>query len=171
MKILKTLKSSKMSIINIWTWPAQLIDDFRQWKIVRNALKEAEVIEGFKNFRYPLRVDKIGRIYTVINVPEELYPYEKKQMVWPWVLEQLREIDDLLMQLRLNELVYPEVTQIEGAPAYLVVLSPSTDSLSLWKCLRWIFNLSVLFTSLYIINAVVSKVAGSSIIELLMSLF
>ena len=74
MKILKTLKSSKMRIYNIWTYPTMLIDDYRQWKRVRDALKEAEVISGFKQFKYELRTDKIGRVYTVINVPEELWP-------------------------------------------------------------------------------------------------
>jgi hypothetical protein len=160
-----------MRIYNIWTWPSTLIDDIRQWRIVRTALKEPEVIQGFKEFKYELRTDNIGRVYTVINVPEELWPYEKQNMVWPWMLEQLRELDDLLMRLRLNDLLYPEVSPIEGSPSYLVVLTPSTESFSIWKFLRWILNLSFVFVSSYMINSLVRKITGTSIVEFVISLF
>ena len=63
MKILKILKSNPMTWYNIWTWPAELIDDIRQWMIVRSALNEPEIIDKFKKFKYQLRVDNIGRIY------------------------------------------------------------------------------------------------------------
>ena len=171
MKILKTLKSSKMRIYNIWSYPTMLIDDYRQWKLVKDALKEPEVISGFKQFKYELRTDRIGRVYTVVNIPEELWPYEKQNMVWPWMLEQLRELDDLLMGLRLNDVLYPEVKNIEGSPAYLVVLTPSTDSLSIWKFLRWIFNISFVCFSAFVINSLTRKFAGTSIIDFISSLF
>lgn len=171
MRILRILKYSKMKIYNIWSWPSSLIDDIRQWLLVKNALKEAEVINEFKSFKYELRIDKIGRVYTVINIPEELYPYEKRDMVWPWMLEQLRELDDILMKLRLNDLLYPEVKPIEDSPAYLVVLTPSTDSISITKFLRWILNISFVFGILYLSNSFCRKQTGISIIEFLISLF
>ena len=171
MKILKTLKSSKMRIYNIWSYPTMLIDDYRQWKLVKDALKEPEVINGFKQFKYELRTDRIGRVYTVVNIPEELWPYEKQNMVWPWMLEQIRELDDLLMGLRLNDVLYPEVKNIEGSPAYLVVLTPSTDSLSIWKFLRWILNLAFVCFFSYVINALTHKFTGTSIIDFILSLF
>lgn len=160
-----------MKIYNVWSWPSSLIDDIRQWILVKNALKEAEVINEFKSFKYELRTDKIGRVYTVINIPEELWPYEKKDMVWPWMLEQLRELDELLMKLRLNDLLYPEVKPIEDAPSYLVVLTPSTESLSISKFLRWILNISVMFVFLYLINSFCRKQTGTSIVEYVISLF
>jgi hypothetical protein len=160
-----------MHIYNIWSWPSQLIDDIRQWRIVRSALKEAEVRQGFASYKYELRVDRIGRIYTVINIPEELYPYEKRDMVWPWMLEQLRELDEILMSVRLNDLVYPEVTRLEDAPAYLVVLTPSVESISIWKFLRWLFNLGVTIFTLYLVNAIIAKTTGNTIIGHLMSIF
>ena len=160
-----------MKIWNIWSWPASVIDDISQWQIVRKAQIEAEVINGLKNFRYEIRTDKIGRMYTVINIPEELIPYEKRDMVWPWMLEQLRELDDLLMSLRLNDLVYPEVTQIEGTSSYLVVLSPSTDSLSIWKFLRWLLNVSFVTLFIYILNSISHKFLGHSIVSFLIDLF
>jgi len=159
-----------MKYFNIWSWPAMIIDDIRQWRLVSKALKEAEVIDGFSKFKYELRRDKIGRVYTVINIPEELMPYEKRNMVWPWMLEQLRELDDLLMSLRLNYLLYPEVTPIEGSPAYLIILSPSTESLDIWKFVRWFFNLSLVCITLYLANRIAFKVFGSTIIDSISSL-
>jgi hypothetical protein len=160
-----------MHIFNFWTWPFQLIDDIRQWRLVRSALNEEEVKQGLDSFKYELRRDRIGRIYTVINVPEELYPYEKRDMVWPWMLEQLRDLDDILMRVRLNDLVYPEVTKLPDAPAYLVILSPSTESISVLKFLRWLFNVSITLFSLYLINSIIFKVSGNSIIGHFLSLF
>ena len=137
----------------------------------RKALKEAEVIEGLKSFRYELRIDKIGRIYTVINIPEELWELDKKDMVWPWMLDQLRELDELLMQLRLNDLVYPEVEPYPNSPAYVVKLVPSTESLSLWKFFRWLLNCGFVTLSIFLINAIIGKIFGQTIYQFLISLF
>lgn len=160
-----------MNIFNIWKWPSELIDDIQQWRIVRKALKEPDVIHSFSRFKYQLRYDRIGRIYTVINVPEELYPFEKREMIWPWMLEQLRDVDDLLMRVRLNELVFPEVTRLPDYPSYLVVLTPSTESFRLGKLLRWLFNVGCVYFLFYIINILVVKYTGSTIIHLIKSLF
>lgn len=154
-----------MKWINFWQWPIEVYEDIRQWNIVRNALKETETLEAFKSFKYELRIDRIGRIYTVINVPEELWPYEKQDQVWPWMVEQLRELDTILMERQLNELVFPEVTKIEGSPAYLVVLSPSTESLQWSKFFGWIFRLGTFALSLFIINKICLKAFGKSIID------
>jgi hypothetical protein len=160
-----------MNWYNIWKWPSEIIDDIRQWFLVRSALKEPETLAALTSWKYELRQDKIGRLYTVINVPEELWPYEKQDQVWPWMVEQLRELDMLLLQRQLSDLVYPEVTRIEDAPAYLVVLSPSTESLSIYKGLRWLFNLGLVTLSLVIINKLVLKFTGQSLITLILSLF
>ena len=87
------------------------------------------------------------------------------------MVEQLRELDMLLLQRQLSDLLYPIVERIEDAPAYLVVLSPSTDSLSMWKFLRWIWNCLVVFGSIFIINKILIKITGQSIISYIKSLF
>jgi hypothetical protein len=160
-----------MTWYNIWKWPVELFDDIRQWFTVRKALNEPEIKDRFKKFKYEMRVDRIGRIYTVINVPDDLLIYENRDMVWPWVLDELRIIDDLLMECRLNDLVYPEVIPIEGAPSYLIILTPSTESFSIWKFLRWAFNSALVFFILFIINRIALKAFGMSVIDLFLSLF
>jgi hypothetical protein len=160
-----------MRIYNFWSWPAQLISDIREWNIVRKALKETTVKEKFKNFKYELRIDNLARIYTVINIPEELWEFEKRNMVWPWVLDQLRELDEMLMEVQLNDLVYPDVEKIPEAPAYLIILRSSRESISIWKFFRWIFNCSFVSLSLYIINSLIGKVFGLTAIQFIASIF
>lgn len=169
-RLLIKLKSSKMKWYNVWSWPSELISDIREWRVVRKAMKEAEVIEKFKAFKYELRIDNISRIYTVINLPEEFWELSKRDMVWPWVLEQLREIDELLMSVRLNELVYPQVDPIPDTPAYLIVLSPSLESLSIWKFLRWLLNLGFVSLFLFLMNALIGKIFGITAINFIISL-
>jgi hypothetical protein len=160
-----------MNWYNIWKWPAELIDDIRQWLVVRSALKETETISALETWQYELRKDKIGRLYTVINVPEELWPYDKQDQVWPWMVEQLRELDAILLRRQLSDLLYPVVERIDDAPAYLVILTPSTESLSWSKGLRWIFNCGISFITLAIVNALCQKLFGHSIINFIQSLF
>jgi hypothetical protein len=166
-----TLKSKTMHWYNIWKWPIEIYEDIRQWRMVNSALKEGETIAAFKSYKYELRVDKLGRIYTVINVPEELWPYEKQDQVWPWMVEQLRELDIILMERNLNELVFPEVTRIEDAPAYLVVLTPSTESFQLTKLFSWLFRLGFTTITYVLLNKICLKAFGLSIIDSLISLF
>lgn len=163
-----------MSIFNFWSWPAELIEDIRLWFIVRSALKEESTLSEIRNFtELELRIDKLNRIYTVVNLPEELWPYEKRNMAWPYVLDKMRTLDDLLMKLRLNEILYPEVKpiEIEGAYAYLIILSSSIESLSIWKFLRWLLNTGVTAITLFLIDRIVLKLTHSGIIDHIISLF
>ena len=159
-----------MTWYNIWKWPIEIYEDIRLWFLIRKALREDETIEALKNFKYELRIDKIGRIYTVINIPEELWPYDKQDQVWPWMVEQLRELDDILLNRQLNELVYPDVTRIAGSPAYLVVLAPSSESISLGKFLRWIFNCAIVYCTFLLLNKICLKAFHQSIIDAVISL-
>lgn len=160
-----------MHWFNFWKWPIEVYEDIRQWLLVREALKEEATKQAFKSFKYELRTDRLGRIYTVINLPEELWPLEHQDKVWPWMVEQLRELDELLMERQLNDLVFPEVTPIEGSPAYLIVLSPSTESLKWSKLLGWLFRIGLVTFSLFTANKICLKAFNQSIIDSIITLF
>ena len=160
-----------MKWYNFWKWPIEVIDDINQWFMVKRALKEEETIEALKEFPYELRRDNIGRLYTVINIPEELYPKDKQEQVWPWMVEQLRVLDSVLMKRQLSDILYPEVKPIPDAPAYLIVLSSSTESFRIVKLLRWILNLSLITLVLWIFQRIIFMSTGYSIIELIKNIF
>lgn len=72
-----------------------------------------------------LRVDWVGRIYTVFNLPDDVI--ETPNTREPWLSGQLKLVDDVLIQLNLSDIVYPEFSQIEGTNSYLLVLYPEIE--------------------------------------------
>lgn len=73
-----------------------------------------------------LRVDWLGRIYTVINLKEELLT-QPELMQQSFVLSELKPITQFLMKYGLADSSFPEINKIEGSQSYLVVLYPETD--------------------------------------------
>lgn len=128
------------SLFNFWKWPLESIEDYKEWSIVRTATKEQKTIEKFYSNNPQLRVDGLGRIYTVINVPED---YSKnKTTSWTYVMGELSKLNEVLISVGISELVYPEIKQ-ETAYSYVIILQPSFDYLnfkSFFKeILRWAF--------------------------------
>lgn len=80
-----------------------------------------------------LRVDWIGRIYTVFNLPPEVL--ETPNTREPWLSAQLKTIDDVLIQLNISDIVYPEFTQVEGTDSYLLILYPELEYINIARFL------------------------------------
>ena len=72
-----------------------------------------------------LRIDWIGRIYTVINLKEELYN-QPELVQQSYVFQQLSPISQTLMRYDLSNDSFPEITRIDPY-SYLVVLYPEND--------------------------------------------
>jgi hypothetical protein len=110
------------------------INFFREikiWRVVRRVARKNENLLKENN----LRVDWVGRMYTVINLPDEII--ENPYLEETYVISQLREYDKILISLGLADIVYPEFSKIEGEAAYLLILYPESDYLN-WS--RFIFN-------------------------------
>lgn len=99
-----------------------LIKELRLLYKYRKAARslEAELLEN------GLRVDWLGRIYTVINLKEELLQ-QPELMQQSFVLSELKPITQFLMKHGLADSSFPEIQKIEGSQSYLVVLYPETD--------------------------------------------
>lgn len=113
------------------------------WRMVRRIARRNQNLLEENN----LRVDWVGRMYTVVNLPDEII--ENPYLEQTYVISQLREYDKLLISLGLADVVYPEFSKIEGEAAYLLVLYPESDYLN-WS--RFIFNLLItgsIITGLY----------------------
>lgn len=98
-----------------------LIKEIGVWQKVRSVAKENENILNENNFR----VDWIGRIYTVINLPEEVInqPISREG----YVLMKLREYDTLFLNIGIADVIAPEIVELEDADSYLLILSPDRD--------------------------------------------
>ena len=114
--------------INLWR-------EIMVWRMVKKvAAQNADLLKENN-----LRVDWIGRIYTVFNLPPEVI--ETPNTREPWLSAQLKSVDDILLNLNLSDVVYPEFTQIEGTDSYLLVLYPETEYINLtlfiWNLIKW----------------------------------
>tara|TARA_B100001250_G_C19635442_1_gene715731 strand:+ start:300 stop:752 length:453 start_codon:yes stop_codon:yes gene_type:complete len=83
-----------------------------------------------------LRIDWLGRIYTVINIKEEFrnQPDLVQQSV---VFKELKPANDILMRYGLSDYAYPEIVKVEDSFSFLVILYPETDYFNFW---RWLWN-------------------------------
>ena len=77
-----------------------------------------------------LRVDWIGRVYGVVNIPEEVLG-AAEQIQQSYVLKELGQYGKSMQKLGVADEVYPQMQEIPGAGAYLVVFWPVVDRLNL----------------------------------------
>lgn len=123
-----------MYIINLW-------QEYQIWRTVKKVAKENEELLNENGFR----VDWIGRIYTVINLPEEVANHNP-QIQQGYVLMQLRQYDEIFLRLGISDYIVPELQRIEGAASFLLILSPDRDYIKFWPFIVFLFR-----TSLYLL--------------------
>lgn len=75
-----------------------------------------------------LRVDYLGRIYTVINLAPEMYN-QPELMQQGYILQQLNPITQILMKHGMADSSFPDLRKIEDAEAYLIILYPESEHL------------------------------------------
>lgn len=108
---------------------SKLYKELRVWQKIKRIAKMEEEILKEKGFR----VDWVGRIYTVINLPEEVATAPISQE--GYVLMKLREHDQFLLKLGIADYVSPEFEKIEGTDSFLLVLSADREYFKLWPFL------------------------------------
>ena len=114
----------------------KIIADLRNYRFLRKTIKTNMITPQWEKFN--LRVDWIGRIYTVINLPPEIiHSPDSPESIRPaYVLEESRPLNEYLTSLNLGEIIIPEIRPIEGSVSYLLLYNPYFQKLS-WK---WIFK-------------------------------
>lgn len=109
---------------------------YRAIKSIQPVLEEAN-----------LRVDWIGRIYTVINLKEE-FVNQPELIQQSWVFQQLGPISELLMKYGLSNDAFPEISRINPT-SYLVVLYPENDNFNIYSFVRNLLFAGSLAVSIY----------------------
>jgi hypothetical protein len=127
-----------------------LINEINIWRKVRAIAKENEKILNESGFR----VDWIGRIYTVINLPEEVVnqPISKEG----YILMKLREYDQMFLDMGIADAVAPEIAEIPNANAYLLILSADRDYIKLKPFLWSVFKTALIGFVIRIIYVIAS---------------
>lgn len=150
---------------NTFTYWADLFREIRIWFIFRRtALENVDLL----NQEHSLRVDWIGRIYGVINLPEEVQG-AAAEVQQAYVLQQITKYGDVMTKLRLSDIVYPELEKVQGTASYLIVLWPVFEDFNIWKILGNIIKSSlVLFLIYFLVKLVMSN--WDALVELVSNL-
>ena len=110
-----------------------------------------------------LRIDWLGRVYCVVNLPDE-YQNQPEMMQQSIVFKELKEVSDILMKYGLSDHAFPLIEKLDekGACAFLVVLYPETDYFNFWRTL-WNILFLYLLTKLVLISIKLYPLAIESI--------
>ena len=113
----------------------RVITDIGNYFFVRRTIKNN--MNSIEWNKFKLRVDWIGRIYTVVNLPPEvIYSPDTPEEIRPaYVIEESKPLNEYLTGLGLSEVILPEITPIPKSISYLITYTPAFQILSL----RWIF--------------------------------
>ena len=101
-------------------WPRFFGEMRTSWKFYRAARSIETDLE-----KEGLRVDWIGRIYTVLNLKDEAL-HQPDLIQQSMIFQELKPVSDLLMKYGLSNEAYPTIEKI-SQKSYLVVLYPDND--------------------------------------------
>lgn len=135
---------------------------WRLYKDIKLWIKFAKIAKQSKDYleEHKLRVDKLGRIYTVINLPEEI-AQGNEYMHEAWVFQNLKPFTEVILKIGLAGHAYPEVSKIDevGTSAYLVVLYPEVSNISIFK---FLWNVVLYTGSYFIIKFLINLISNHS---------
>jgi len=132
---------------NTITYWRDLYSEIRIWWVFK---KTADQNTNLLN-EAKLRVDWLGRVYTVVNLPEEVQT-ASGEIQQAYVLQKISEFGDVMMKIGLGDIVYPEIQKINGTAGWLVVLWPTFDNLQVLRVISYIFRSTILFTVIYLLT-------------------
>jgi hypothetical protein len=101
-----------------------------------------------------MRVDWLGRIYTVINMPEEI-ANNQQRVQEGWVISQLKPMNTVMDKIGVADVIFPEMERIPepGTAAFLIAMYPNFEEISFWK---FIWNI-ILYTGIYWLIKIIIK--------------
>ena len=143
-------------ILNILQWPfvywIGFFTEFRIWLTFRRITKSKK--NELKLEESGLRVDWLGRVYGVINIPDEVLG-AAEQIQQAYVLKEMGRFGDIMTELKLSNVVYPQMQEIEGAGAYLVIFWPVLDRLNWLNIIGSIIGTALYSFVVYLIIRIV----------------
>jgi hypothetical protein len=124
----------------------RILKEINNWIFLLRQVRRHSKTEPWLKQKYPLRVNWIGSIYTVINLPPEVFNsepiYEK-----PYVIEETKSINSYLASINLAEIIHLEAEKINKpeTEAYLVKYSPRFEELTWGWIIKWSSIIGILF--------------------------
>ena len=120
-------------------WLFKVIKELRIWFKIRNIAKESAKTLNEKGFR----VDWIGRIYTVINIPDEVLSSAVTNE--SFVYMKLQELSPVFLEIGIADYVSPEIMEIPDTGSYLLIISADRNYFRLFEFVKFLFKLFLSF--------------------------
>jgi hypothetical protein len=141
-------------------WPRlfrEIWQTVKYYKAVKSIQTELE--------KEKLRIDWIGRIYTVITLKDE-FIQQPEMVQQSYVFQQLKPLSDILLKHGLSNEAYPEIRKV-SQDSFLVVLYPDNEYLTIIDILK-----NIVFTGILILIVNLTYKYGiSQLFELVKSYF
>lgn len=130
-----------------------VLNDIKNYLVILWIIKKHKNTEEWK--RLNLRVDWIGRVYTVVNIKKEDYnDIEEIKMIR--FVEAIEPISDYLMLVNLSEILAPVRVDIPGTYSILLKLVPRMVYLNVRNIFSFLLKLGFVGLVLYIISLYVN---------------
>jgi len=111
-----------------------VVREVRNFFFILTKIQKNKSSQKWKDFK--LRVDWVGRIYTIISLSEEDMG-EQEEVKRFKVLEKMKYVNEYLTSLDLQEVIIPNIQEIKGTRSYLVLYVPYFSNLSyIWMGLN-----------------------------------
>jgi hypothetical protein len=123
-----------------FTFWIEVYRDFKVWRVFR---KTANEYKENLNKDFNLRVDWLGRIYGVINLPQEVQG-ASGEIQQAYVTQQIATYGQFMTKIGLADIVYPQIQRIPKSAGYLVILWPVFDELSFLPIIGGIIKTSII---------------------------
>lgn len=137
---------------NTFSYWSELVSEIRIWWIFRSTCRiPANTKKLNEN---DLRVDWLGRIYVVINMPEEVTG-SAPQVQQAYVLQQISKWGPLTTEMGLADIIFPEIDRLPGTNSYLVIMWPQYDALGFWYILGNLIKSAAVGTVLFLLGRVI----------------
>ena len=132
-------------------WP-ELFKELRVWWIFKRTANRSQ--EDL-NKEHGLRVDWLGRIYGVVNLPEEVQG-ASGEIQQAYVLNKITKYGDSMLKIGLADIVYPEIQKVKGTASYLVILWPVFETLQIIEIIKGLFTNTIFGFLIYIIYRLIA---------------
>ncbi len=126
-------------------WLFKVIKELRIWFKIRNIAKESVKTLNEKGFR----VDWVGRIYTVINIPDEVLSSAVTNE--SFVYMKLQELSPVFLDIGIADYVSPEIMEIPDTGSYLLIISADRNYFRLFEFVKFLFKLFLSFVIIRIV--------------------
>lgn len=137
---------------NTFSYWSELYSEIRIWWIFRRTAKQKANLQKLNN--QDLRVDWLGRIYGVVNMPEEVQG-AAPQVQQAYVMQQLGKWGPVMNELGISDIIYPEMAKIPNSASYLVVMWPQYDAFGFFAILGNIVKTSLVLFGLFLIGRLI----------------